>query len=200
MLSTGVAATAFGNRPPTVQPRMKSSCNVAAAPVTKGKIKLFLVLLMTANSAQAGEPISGHAAVIDGDTIEIAGERIQFSGVDAPESWQVCLDEKGLDYRCGEEGASALDAFLAASRPTRCEFVKRDRYGGFVGTCFRADGKDVNRWLVETGNAIDREEHSKGIYADAQATARSAGAGIWRSQFGRSCPVPPGRVNRKPKC
>ncbi|THK36632.1 thermonuclease family protein [Ensifer sp. MPMI2T] len=179
---------------------MKSSCNHGSSPVTKGKIKLFLVLLMTANSAQAAEPIIGEASVIDGDTIEIAGERIQFSGVDAPESWQVCLDEKGLDYRCGEEAVSALDTFLTASRPTRCELVKRDRYGRFVGTCFRADGKDVNRWLVETGNAIDREEHSKGVYADAQATARSAGAGFWRSQFGQSCPAPPGRMNRKRTC
>ncbi|MQX14125.1 succinoglycan biosynthesis protein exoi [Sinorhizobium terangae] len=179
---------------------MKSNCNVASSPVTKGKIKLFLVLLMTANSAQADEPIIGQASVVDGDTIEVAGERIQLSGVDAPEGWQVCLDEKGLDYRCGDEAASALDAFLAASRPTRCELVKRDRYGRFVGTCFRADGKDVNRWLVETGNAIDREEHSKGVYADAQATARSAGAGIWRSQFGQLCPAPPGRVNGGPTC
>ncbi|WP_331377114.1 thermonuclease family protein [Sinorhizobium chiapasense] len=155
---------------------------------------------MTANTAQGAEPIVGDALVVDGDTIEIAGERIQFSGVDAPEGWQVCLDEKGLDYRCGKEAASALDAFLTASRPTRCELVKRDRYGRFVGTCFRADGKDVNRWLVETGNAIDREEHSKGVYADAQATARSSGAGIWRSQFDQSCPAAPGRVNRKPTC
>ncbi|MDK1492646.1 thermonuclease family protein [Sinorhizobium sp. 7-81] len=153
-----------------------------------------------ANSAQGAEPIVGQASVIDGDTIEIAGERIQFSGVDAPEGWQVCSDEKGSDFRCGKDAASALDAFLAASRPTRCDLVKRDRYGRFVGTCFRADGKDVNRWLVETGNAIDREEHSKGVYAEAQATARSAGAGIWRSQFGRSCPAPAGRVNRKPTC
>ncbi|QLL66266.1 thermonuclease family protein (plasmid) [Sinorhizobium mexicanum] len=195
-----MTATAFGNGLPSRQPRTKSSCNVAWSSVTKGKIKLSLVLLMMANSAQADEPIIGHASVVDGDTIEIAGERIQFSGVDAPEGWQVCLDEKGLDYRCGKEAASALDAFLAGSRPTRCEFVKRDRYGRFVGTCFRADGKDVNRWLVETGNAIDREGHNNGVYADAQATARSAGAGIWRSQFGQSCPAPRGRVNRKPMC
>ncbi|TIX83588.1 MAG: thermonuclease family protein, partial [Mesorhizobium sp.] len=45
--------------------------------------------------------IAGHASVVDGDTIEIHGERIRFNGVDAPESSQLCLDVKGKKYRCG---------------------------------------------------------------------------------------------------
>ncbi|WP_342028730.1 thermonuclease family protein [Sinorhizobium glycinis] len=120
--------------------------------------------------------------MIDGDTIEIAGERIQLNGVDAPEDWQVCLDESGADYRCGKESSLALDAFLSASRPIRCEFAGRDRYGRYIGTCFRADGKDVNRWLVESGYAINRENHDRGLYAAAQEMARSLRAGMWRGQ------------------
>jgi endonuclease YncB( thermonuclease family) len=30
--------------------------------------------------------------VVDGDTIEIHGERIRFNGIDAPESWQRYTD------------------------------------------------------------------------------------------------------------
>ncbi|HXV30441.1 MAG TPA: thermonuclease family protein [Sinorhizobium sp.] len=138
--------------------------------------------LLIAGTAQATRPIVGDALVIDGDTIEISGERIQLSGVDAPEGWQVCLDERGADYPCGEVSAQALDRFLSASRPTRCEFVTRDRYGRFIGTCFREDGKDVNHWLVSTGNAVERENQGAGLYASAQEMARSAGAGIWRGQ------------------
>ncbi|MEY9587569.1 hypothetical protein ABIA15_006390 [Sinorhizobium fredii] len=46
---------------------------------------MTLVLLATAAAAAQTGPIIGDAFVVDGDTIEIAGERIQLSGVDAPE-------------------------------------------------------------------------------------------------------------------
>src|SRR5262245_26851548 len=36
--------------------------------------------------AQESNPIIGRASVIDGDTIEIHGERIHVHGIDAPES------------------------------------------------------------------------------------------------------------------
>ena len=38
--------------------------------------------------------IVGRASVIDGDTIDIRGTRIRFSGIDAPESRQSCRDRK----------------------------------------------------------------------------------------------------------
>lgn len=63
------------------------------------------------------QPITGVASVIDGDTIEVHGQRIRFNGVDAPESGQYCDDAKGFEYPCGRRSAEALDAFLAASRP-----------------------------------------------------------------------------------
>ncbi len=39
--------------------------------------------------------VAGVASVIDGDTIEVHGQRIRFHGIDAPESRQLCrLDGK----------------------------------------------------------------------------------------------------------
>lgn len=159
-----------------------------------------MLALLLALPANAADPIIGRATVIDGDTIEIAGERIRFNGIDAPESWQRCEDESGEEYRCGKEAAFALDEWLAQSRPTRCEFVERDRYKRFVGTCFRADGYEVNRWLVETGNAVDWPRYSDWLYADSQENAKAQRLGIWRGAFTEPCVARGERAKRKPSC
>jgi endonuclease YncB( thermonuclease family) len=100
-------------------------------------------------------PITGVASVIDGDTIEVHGQRIRFNGIDAAESRQYCDDAKGFEYPCGRRSAEALDAFLAASRPVQCTFVEWDRYHRFVGDYRRADGVNVEAWMVEDGQALD---------------------------------------------
>lgn len=125
----------------------------------------------------------GRASVIDGDTIEIAGQRVRFNGIDAPESWQLCKSASGRDYRCGQAAVNALDAFLAASRPVRCEFVEWDRYRRFIGNCFLADGRSIQSWLVRTGHALDWPRYSKGAYAVDQAVAEEGKVGMWQGEF-----------------
>lgn len=49
-----------------------------------------LVLLLASSTANA-ETIAGRASVIDGDTLEIHGERIRILDIDAPESRQSCV-------------------------------------------------------------------------------------------------------------
>ena len=51
---------------------------------------LRLALLLTLPPAVALADITGPSRVIDGDTIEVAGERIRLHGIDAPESGQRC--------------------------------------------------------------------------------------------------------------
>lgn len=155
--------------------------------------------MLTAGSlgyALAGRPVTPHmmtpatqiilvgqASVVDGDTINIRGERIRLNGIDAPESSQWCEDEASQKYRCGRTSAEALSSFLAASSPTSCEFVERDQHGRFVGNCRRADGESVNNWLVHQGYAIDFPRHSGGAFASAEAEARQAGRGMWAGKF-----------------
>jgi endonuclease YncB( thermonuclease family) len=127
--------------------------------------------------------IAGVASVIDGDTIEIHGQRIRLNGIDAPESRQLCRDAQGEEYPCGRRAAEALDSFLATSRPVQCTFVSWDRYGRFVGDCRRADGASVASWMVEHGQALDWPRYSHGAYAGQQATAEAAKIGLWVGKF-----------------
>lgn len=127
--------------------------------------------------------IAGVASVIDGDTIEIHGQRVRFNGIDAPESRQYCDDAKGFEYPCGRRSAEALDKFLAASRPVQCAFVTWDRHGRFVGICTRADGTDVAAWMVQQGQALDWPKYSNGGYAAQQGKAQAAKLGLWVGNF-----------------
>lgn len=132
---------------------------------------------------QTTAPIAGVASVIDGDTIQIRGHLIRFSGIDAPESQQYCHDAKGFEYACGRRSAEALDGFLSSSKPVQCTFVSWDRVGRYVGRCARADGSDVAGWQVENGQALDWPRYSHGAYAGLQAYAQAAKLGLWAGTF-----------------
>lgn len=127
--------------------------------------------------------VAGVASVIDGDTIELHGQRVRFNGIDAPESRQYCDDAKGFEYPCGRRSTEALVSFLAASSPVQCSFVTWDRYGRFVGDCTRADGISVAAWMVEHGQALDWPKYSNGAYAGQQANAKALKTGLWGGKF-----------------
>ncbi len=70
---------------------------------------LTIALCLLATPALAD--VAGIASVIDGDTLEIHGQRIRLHGIDAPESRQLChLD--GTRWPCGKDAANTLTAAL----------------------------------------------------------------------------------------
>jgi endonuclease YncB( thermonuclease family) len=89
---------------------------------------------------------AGIASVIDGDTIEIHGQRARLHGIDAPEGGQACLDVAGRNWRCGQRAALALQD-LIGRRTVTCDERDVDRYGRVVGRCLVGD-LDINEWLV----------------------------------------------------
>ena len=78
-------------------------------------MKRLAVLAILALTFPAYADVIGEARVIDGDTIEVQGQRIRLHGIDAPESRQLCrLD--GEPWRCGKEAAAALAEKIARRR------------------------------------------------------------------------------------
>ena len=141
----------------------------------------FLVIALVF-SAPAQADITGTASVIDGDTIEIHGQRIRFHGIDAPESRQTCV-ANGEVWRCGQQAALALSDFIGSS-PVTCEEQGTDRYGRTIATC-HIRGEDIEAWMVANGWAVAYRKYSMDYVGQEQA-AKAARRGIWRGKF-----VPP---------
>ena len=124
--------------------------------------------------------VSGTATVIDGDTIEIRGQRIRLHGIDAPESSQWCTDNQGNTLRCGQQAALQLDS-LVGGKNCQCQILDTDRYGRQIAICYR-DGTDINEWMVAHGQALAYRKYSSD-YVEAEQSARSVRRGIWQYSF-----------------
>ncbi len=128
-----------------------------------------------------GEPVTGRARAIDGDSLEIGNARIRLFGIDAPERDQDCRDGDGRTYACGREAARAL-ATSFAGREVTCTPVEVDRYNRDISIC-TADGVDLGEAMVRAGHALDYARHSRGRYAQAEREARAARRGLWAGSF-----------------
>jgi endonuclease YncB( thermonuclease family) len=142
-------------------------------------VGLGLAAAIWACSAPAD--LVGRATVVDGDTLEMAGQRLRLVGVDAPESSQICTDASDQPYRCGAHAANRL-AELLEPATVRCQVDGRDAYGRGVALCWLGD-RSINAWLVEEGLAWAYLEYGGSAYAAHENAARQARRGVWQGSF-----------------
>ena len=123
--------------------------------------------------------LAGQASVIDGDTIEIHGQRIRLFGIDAVESSQRCT-RNGQAWNCGRDSAFAL-ADRIGRAAILCRGDEHDRYGRLVAVCYKG-AEDLNRWMVEQGWAVAYRRYGMD-YVDAEEAAQAGRRGVWTSTF-----------------
>lgn len=139
----------------------------------------LIVLLLVLLPALAYADLAGTAAVIDGDTIEIGGQRIRLFGIDAPEHDQIC-QAGGSSWRCGQLAALALQSKIAR-RPVSCTQKDVDQYARIVAVC-AVQGDALNAYMVAEGWALAYRQIATDYVAEENA-ASTARKGIWRGSF-----------------
>lgn len=114
--------------------------------------------------------------VADGDTIEIAGQRIRLLGLDAPETKQTCGTAAGGSWECGRIAAERMRE-LTRGRSLSCRPEGHDKYARLLAVCL--DGKsDIAEVLVGEGLAVATDR-----YRAAEAGARAGKRGVWQGAF-----------------
>lgn len=137
-----------------------------------------LGLALVASPATAAT-VSGPATVIDGDTLEVAGQRIRLFGIDAPESAQACYRD-AESWACGQVSAEQLRDLIGGNELT-CSGAEVDIYGRLIAVC-TVGGFELNKAVVAEGWATAFRRYSDRYVAD-EARARAAKLGMWGSDF-----------------
>ena len=128
------------------------------------------------------DEVRGTAHVIDGDTLEVSGERVRLRAIDALERDQWCRDVDDRRYRCGEAAIDALRNHIGTEELI-CEIVQEfDEYGRALGVCYNTQGDDLNGWLVLNGHALAQRAYSK-QYVQSEKAAQAAQRGMWAGRF-----------------
>lgn len=117
--------------------------------------------------------------VIDGDTIEIRGERVRLFAADAPEMGQPWWTADGEHRDAGQLARKALER-LVEGRRLSVRVLREDQYRRSVAIV-KVDGRDVARALVSQGWAFASPESKR--YRRAQTSAKRGKKGLWQGDL-----------------
>jgi len=93
--------------------------------------------------------VTGPTRVVDGDTLVVDGVVIRLDGIDAPETDQICLNDRGERWRCGITARNRLRENIGRQEVS-CAANRADRYGRTLATC-SIGAENLNAWLGPRG-------------------------------------------------
>ena len=137
--------------------------------------RIILILLFIFTS----QALADNLKVIDGDTIVLNGEKIRFSGIDAPEYQQDCINGDLLIY-CGMFSKVLLTKKIGNETP-ECISEGKDVYGRTLAECF-VNGESLSSFLVRHGYAFAYRKYSKKFVKDEEH-AKKIKIGMWAMKF-----------------
>ncbi len=145
-------------------------------------VQAFAILAAIQIGPASSADLTGTARVLDGDTIEVNGQRVRLFGIDAPEGGQAC-SRQGTAYDCGQEATQTLVGLLYG-KSVHCVQRDTDRYRRIVATCYLngRGGSDVNGHMVREGWAL-AYRHYSWVYVDEEESAHHARRGMWAGVF-----------------
>ena len=126
-----------------------------------------------------GTLVSGRAAVVSGDTLDLGGRRVRLFGIDAPELAQTCMLDGG-SVPCGETAKAALAA-MVPGKSVHCT-ARGDDGGGVVLAVCRVDGRDLGAEMVGAGWAVALPGETD-AYVDEESRAGDDHRGLWGGEF-----------------
>ena len=117
--------------------------------------------------------------IIDGDTIILNGEKIRFSGIDAPELKQTCL-QGDQEVGCGMSAKMLLVKKIGNNIP-ECISEGKDVYKRTLAECF-VNGESLSKFLVRSGYAFAYRKYSTKFIKDEEF-AKANKLGMWAMTF-----------------
>jgi endonuclease YncB( thermonuclease family) len=130
--------------------------------------------------------VEGTPRIVDGATLEIAGQRFRLHGIAVPELDQACR-RAHREYPCGKVARAALWDLIAGLEVS-CLAVaagaRAGRSGAPIPATCTAGGTDLNQSMVETGWALADRTASED-YVALEEDAKAAGRGLWSGEFDR---------------
>ncbi|WP_299620318.1 thermonuclease family protein [Pelagibius sp.] len=161
----------------------------APAPRSSVLIALIVLALSVPPAAMAGaaDDIRGQARIIDGDSLEVAGQTLDLAGVDAPEIEQRCERRNRL-YDCGRLAQAAL-MDLTAGTEVACRLLAAAPAGTAAPPLARcsAGGYDLSEGMVYTGWALMPPGPQAGGriagFETIQDKAAEKQRGLWKGSF-----------------
>tara|TARA_B100000953_G_C17821494_1_gene358714 strand:+ start:90 stop:548 length:459 start_codon:yes stop_codon:yes gene_type:complete len=140
----------------------------------KLSLYVFLFLMLCSNV------FADNLRIIDGDTIELNGERIRFSGIDTPEPKQICTLDN-IEIFCGNLASIVLKEKIG-NEIVSCEREpEKDFFGRTLGECFIND-ESLSKFLVRNGYAFAFIKYSKKFVED-EKYAKKNNLGLWAMEF-----------------